>query len=316
MLLTYSLQSIVYKAFGGEAHLGISFKRSSRIDKQSDEKSALDLNLVNHESGIDQSQSDQSAIIAIQRDILTPILNDQSKLSHYGDAIIQDQQRLLAQANIAHSAELGRLIQNIIKQLHQSKKLFSAKKYHFLHRWFGVDLEHQAGSINFLKSLEKSIEQATVLSQCVYGEIMQSQQNFHALESKRAEMSQHIQAAEQFLQQAKQFTSSGQYEPFAMRLDKKINMLITSQHATDLAMAQIQLNQNVALTILDRFNEAKNVLIPLWYQQIRASHAGQSPAELEKLNRLREQLIRTLDIEHSQSQSTQAQQSPNATNIK
>lgn len=280
--------------------MGISFKRSSRIDKQSDEKSALDLNLVNHESGIDQSQSDQSAIIAIQRDILTPILNDQSKLSHYGDAIIQDQQRLLAQANIAHSAELGRLIQNIIKQLNQSKKLFSAKKYHFLHRWFGVDLEHQAGSINFLKSLEKSIEQATVLSQCVYGEIMQSQQNFNELESKRVEMSQHIRAAEQFLQQAKQFASSEQYESFSMRLDKKINMLMTSQHATDLAMSQIQLNQNVAMSILDRFNEAKNVLIPLWYQQIRASHAGQSPAELEKLNRLREQLIRTLDIEQSQ----------------
>ncbi len=232
MLLTYSLQSLVSKAFGGEAHLGISFKRSSRIDKQSDEKSSHDLNLVNYESGIDQSQS---AIIAIQRDILTPILNDPSKLSHYGDAIIQDQQRLLAHANIAHSAELGRLIQNIIKQLHQSKKLFSAKKYHFLHRWFGVDLEHQADSINFLKNLEKSIEQATILSQCVYGEIMQSQQNFKALEAKREDMSQHIQGAEQFLQQAKQFTSSGQYEPFAMRLDKKINMLMTSQHATDLA---------------------------------------------------------------------------------
>lgn len=301
--------------------MGISFKRSSRIDKKSDEKNAHDLNPVNHENGFDQSKSDQakyeqSAIIAIQRDILTPILNDPSKLSHYADPIIQEQQRLLSQANIAHSAELGRLIQNIIKQLNQSKKIFSAKKYHFLHRWFGVDLEHQAGSINFLKSLEKSIEQATVLSQCVYGEIMQSQQNFYALESKRAEMSQHIQAAEQFLQQSKQFASSEQYESFSVRLDKKINMLMTSQHATDLAMAQIQLNQNVAMSILDRFNEAKNVLIPLWYQQIRASHAGQSPAELEKLNRLREQLIRTLDIEHSQSQSTQAQQSPNAANIK
>ena len=285
--------------------MGISFKRSSRTDKQSDEKSAHDFNSSNHDNGVDQSKSDQtqnnqSAIIAIQRDILTPILNDPSKLSHYGDAIIQDQQRLLAQANIAHSAELGRLIQNIIKQLNQSKKLFSAKKYHFLHRWFGVDLEHQAGSINFLKSLEKSIEQATVLSQYVYGEIMQSQQNFKALKNKQVEMSQHIQAAEQFLQQAKQFASSAQYESFSMRMYKKINMLMTSQHATDLAMAQIQLNQNVAMSILDRFNEAKNVLIPLWYQQIRASHAGQSPAELEKLNRLREQLIRTLDIEQSQ----------------
>lgn len=293
--------------------MGISFKRSSRTDKQSDKQSAHDLNPSNHESGVDQSQSDQSAVIAIQRDILTPILIDPSKLSNYADAIIQDQQCLLSQANIAHSAELGRLIQNIIAQLNQSKKIFSTKKYHFLHRWFGVDLEHQAGSINFLKSLEKSIEQATILSQCVYGEIMQSQQNFQLLESKQVEMSQHIQAAEQFLQQAKQFTSSSQYEPFAMRLDKKINMLMTSQHATDLAMAQIQLNQNVALSILDRFNEAKNVLIPLWYQQIRASHAGQSPAELEKLNRLREQLIRTLDIE--QSQSAQAQQNPQPTSV-
>ena len=293
--------------------MGISFKRSSRIDKKSDEKNVHDLNPVNHANSVDHSQSDQSAVIAIQRDILTPILNDPSKLSHYGDAIIQDQQCLLSKANIAHSAELGRLIQNIIAQLNQSKKLFSAKKYHFLHRWFGVDLEHQSGSINFLKSLEKSIEQATVLSQCVYGEIMQSQQNFNELESKRVEMSQHIQAAEQFLQQAKQFVSSAQYESFSMRLDKKINMLMTSQHATDLAMAQIQLNQNVAMSILDRFNEAKNVLIPLWYQQIRASHAGQSPAELEKLNRLREQLIRTLDIE--QSQSAQAQQNPQPTSV-
>lgn len=315
------MQYIDSKVFGGEAHLGISFKRSSRTDKQSDEKSAHDFNPVNRENGVDhpksdQTQNNQSTVIAIQRDILTPILNDPSKLSHYADAIIQDQQRLLAQANIAHSAELGRLIQNIIAQLNQSKKLFSAKKYHFLHRWFGVDLEHQAGSINFLKNLEKSIEQATVLSQCVYGEIMQSQQNFKALENKQVEMSQYIEAGEQFLQQSKQFASSAQYESFSVRLDKKINMLMTSQHATDLAMAQIQLNQNVAMSILDRFNEAKNVLIPLWYQQIRASHAGQSPAELEKLNRLREQLIRTLDIEHSQSQSTQAQQSPNATNIK
>lgn len=296
--------------------MGISFKRSSRIDKKSDEKNAHDLNPVNHVHSVDEFKQDQSAIIAIQRDILTPLLHQPSNLSHYGDAIIQDQQRFIAQANIAHSAELGRLIQNIIAQLNQSKKLFSAKKYHFIHRWFGVDLEHQAGSINFLKSLEKSIEQATILSQCVYGEIMQSQHNFKALEAKREDMSQHIQAAEQFLQQSKRFASSAQYESFSVRLDKKINMLMTSQHATDLAMAQIQLNQNVALTILDRFNEAKNVLIPLWYQQIRSSHAGQSPAELEKLNRLREQLIRTLDIEQSQVQSTftcqdQAQQTPN-----
>ena len=119
--------------------MGISFKRSSRIDKKSDEKNAHDLNPVNHVHSVDEFKQDQSAIIAIQRDILTPLLHQPSNLSHYGDAIIQDQQRFLAQANIAHSAELGRLIQNIIAQLNQSKKLFSAKKYHFLHRWFGVD---------------------------------------------------------------------------------------------------------------------------------------------------------------------------------
>lgn len=70
---------------------------------------------------------------------------------------------------------------------------------------------------------------------------------------------------------------------------------MTSQSATDMAMLQRILNQNIAMTVLDRFNEAKNLLIPAWQQHIMSVQAGHTPEQLAQLDKAREQLISTLD---------------------
>ena len=81
---------------------------------------------------------------------------------------------------------------------------------------------------------------------------------------------------------------------FAERLSKKINSLQTLQSSNDIAITQMQLSQQLSLSLLDRYKEAQQVLIPAWQYHVKQSQQSSSTIELEKLDNSREKLIRTL----------------------
>jgi hypothetical protein len=239
---------------------------------------------------------DQEMLLKIKRNVLVPFMRNPTLLTHYADHIVQEQNQLLLSQSIQSSQQLSQVIRQLINQLNQSKKYFGQKKYNFIQRWFGIDLEQQAGSVNFLNDLNQLVEVATRLSHQVATEIYQSQKQMQQLEQLRVDMAHYVVAAEQFVQECHAFADNKMsLDPFKDRLHKKINTLMTSQSATDMAMLQQNLSRNTAMTILDRFNEAKNILIPAWQQHVLQLQTVQNPQELQQLNAARERLIQTLD---------------------
>lgn len=239
---------------------------------------------------------DHETLMKIKRNVLVPFMHNPTLLTHYADHIVQAQNQLLLSQSIQSSEQLSQGIRQLIERLNQSKKYLGQKKYNFLQRWFGIDLEQQASSLRFLEDINQLIDSATRLSHQVATEIYQSQKQMKELEQLRVEMAHYIVAAEQFVQECPVFANNQMsLHSFLGRLNKKINTLMTSQSATDMAMLQRILSQNIAMTILDRFNEAKNILIPVWQQHVFQLQTAQNPQELQQLNEARERLIQTLD---------------------
>jgi len=56
----------------------------------------------------------------------------------------------------------------------------------------------------------------------------------------------------------------------------------------------MQLSQQLSLSLLDRYKEAQQVLIPAWQYHVKQSQQSSSTIELEKLDNSREKLIHTL----------------------
>ncbi len=248
-------------------------------------------------TALHQLTLEQERITRLKINVLVPMMQNPTLLTHYADNVIQEQKQLLLSQPIQSGQELSHIIQTIIEKLNQSKKYLKPNKtYNAIQRWFGIDLEQQAGSIHFLNELQSLIDKATLLSHRIATEIYHSQKQMQDLQQLRNEMAHYVVAAEQFLTECDGFAEQPMsLDSFKQRLDKKINTLMTSQSATDMAMLQMILSQNVAMTILDRFNEAKNLLIPAWQQHVFNVQSGQTPQQLQQLNDARERLISTLD---------------------
>lgn len=243
-------------------------------------------------------------LVAIKRQYLTPVLEQPTLLTNYADDLVQKQNQLILSKSIQTSQELSQLIGRMISHLNESNRYLKPKKFNFLQKWLGIDLEQQAGSVSYLNDLNSLVKEADRLSQRVAAEIYQSQKNMQTLHGLRVEMAHYVVAAEEFLQDVYLFASAQQIENIKERLHKKINTLMTSQSATDMATLQIQLSQNIAMTILDRFNEAKNVLIPSWQQHVLQAQQAQTPQDLQRLNEARDRLINTLDRAIKTNQTT------------
>ena len=241
-------------------------------------------------------ETNMGRLVAIKRQFLTPVLSQPALLTQYADDLVQKQNQTILSKSLQTSQQLSQLISKIIAHLNASSRYLKPnKKYNFLQKWLGIDLEQQAGSVGYLNELNRLVKEADHLSQRVATEIYQTQKNMQTLHELRVEMAHYVVAAEEFLQDVYLFASADQIENIKERLHKKVNTLMTSQSATDMAMLQIQLSQNIAMTILDRFNEAKNILIPAWQQHVLQAQQAKTPQDLQRLNEARDRLIQTLD---------------------
>ena len=234
-------------------------------------------------------------LLSIQRNDLVPLLNDQYRLNHYADSVIQAQSVLLNGVDPQLTLQLSQTIEQLIQSLADSKKYLKKRKFNGLQKWLGIDIEYGSTQVEYYKKLDQLLDRANHLSQKLQIEIQKSQARYQQLTGLREQMAKYVSAAEAFLMEYPKFVKNAHpLDNFAERLSKKINSLQTLQSSNDIAITQIQLSQQLSLSLLDRFKEAQQVLIPAWQYHVKQSQQSSSTIELEKLDNSREKLIRTL----------------------
>lgn len=244
---------------------------------------------------LDQIHVSRDELLSIKRNDLVPLLDDQVRLNHYADRIIQAQSVLLNGVDPQLTQQLSTVIAQIIAQLNQSKKTLKQRKFNALQRWLGLDLEFGSGQLTYMKDLERLIAQANHLSQKLQLEIQKSQSRFQQASGLREQMAKYIAAAQEFLLEYPNFVkNSHPLDNFSDRLSKKIHSLATLQSSNDIALAQMQLTQQLSLSLMDRFKEAQQVLIPAWQYHLKQSSEKNSVATVQELEQSREKLIQSL----------------------
>ena len=238
---------------------------------------------------------DHGEILFIKRNELVFALDDPYKLNHYADTIVQEQSLLLQAVDSVLTLELSQTIEKLISALVNSKKHLNKRKFNTIQKWLGIDIEYESGQLEYYKNIDLLLDRANHLSQKLQLEIHKSQERFKKLIVLREQMFKYIVAAEEFLLEYPKF--AGNVHPldnFSERLSKKINMLYTLQASNDLVITQMQVSEQLAFVLIDRFKEAQQVLIPTWQYHVKLCQQSHSTIELEKLDNSRENLIKNL----------------------
>ena len=244
---------------------------------------------------LDQIEVSAEELLSIKRSNLVPLLDDQARLNHYADQMIQAQAVLLNGIDPQLTTKLSQTISQIVQELNRSKKTFKKRKFNALQKWLGLDLEFNADQIKYRKDLDRLILEADKLSQRLHIEIQKSHSRYQQANGYREQMAKYILAAQQFLVEYPSFIKNRHpLDNFAERLSKKIQTLQTLQSSNDIALAQMQLTQQLSLGLIDRFKEAQQVLIPAWQYHLKQSTEKQSLASLQELDQSREKLIQSL----------------------
>lgn len=242
-----------------------------------------------------QIQVRPNQVLSIKRNELLPLLEDPYRLNQYAEQVVQAQAALLTGVDPQLTQHLSQTIEQLIQTLADSKKYLKKRKFNRLQQWLGLDLEYGSGQVAYYKNLDRLLDQANHLSQKLQLEIQKSQARFEQLLELRTQMVQYIQAAQEFLIEYPTFSpAQDALDPFTTRLSKKVNTLQTLQASNDIVIAQMRLSQQLSFTLLDRFKEAQQVLIPAWQYHVQQSNLGHSTTSLEKLDNSRENLIKTL----------------------
>lgn len=245
-------------------------------------------------------ESNTEQLLLIQRNQLLPLLEQPLLLNQYAQQLVQAQAALLQSIDPDLTQQLSQVIAEIIQQLSQSSKKLSDKRFNRLQKWLGIDLEFDHGKVHYIQQLDQSIDLANQLSRRVALEISQSQARYQQLLVLRVEMAQYIAAAQQFSRDCPVFIRDTQtLEHFQQRLLQKIHSLNTVQSSHDLAMMQMQLSQQLAFGLIDRFKEAQQVLIPAWQYHVKMTRIQndsqtKSTVDYAELNRNRDKLIQSL----------------------
>ncbi|MEG2358227.1 MAG: tellurium resistance protein, partial [Acinetobacter sp.] len=117
---------------------------------------------------------DPADLLSIKRNELVPLLNDQYRLNHYADALIQAQSALLHGVDPKLTKQLSQSIEQLIQTLSDSKKYLKPRKFNALQKWLGIDLEFGSSQVEYYKNLDRHLDRANQLSQRLQIEIQKS----------------------------------------------------------------------------------------------------------------------------------------------
>ena len=134
-------------------------------------------------------------LLSIQRNDLVPLLNDQYRLNHYADSVIQAQSVLLNGIDPQLTLQLSQTIEQLIQSLADSKKYLKKRKFNGLQKWLGIDIEYGSTQVEYYKKLDQLLDRANHLSQKLQIEIQKSQARYQLLTGLREQMAKDISAA-------------------------------------------------------------------------------------------------------------------------
>lgn len=238
---------------------------------------------------------DPEEILAIKRHDLLPILQDPAQLNRYAERLVQAQAVLLNTIDPKLSQDLSHSIQQLIQALNAAKKYIKPKQFNRLQRWLGSDLDYMSKQVAYYKNLQHFIGRSHTLSKKLHIEIQKSEARYQQLIGLREQMAKYVIAAQEFLQEYPDFVQHQHpIDQFSQRLSKKINTLQTLQSSNDIAMQQMYLAQQLAFGLLDRFQEAEQVLLPAWQYHLQHSQMQDVTANSQALEASRTSLINTL----------------------
>ena len=80
-------------------------------------------------------------LLSIQRNDLVPLLNDQYRLNHYADSVIQAQSVLLNGVDPQLTLQLSQTIEQLIQSLADSKKYLKKRKLQGLQNCLAIQIE-------------------------------------------------------------------------------------------------------------------------------------------------------------------------------
>jgi len=244
---------------------------------------------------LDQIELDKQRLLAIQQHDLVPLLQQPIQLNQYAENLVRSQAVLLNAIDPELNQQLTTVIAEIIQHLSASKKALKTKRFNALQKWLGIDLEFDAGQFKYLNNLDQLIDQANHLSQRLQLEIQKSQARFQQLVGLRVQMAHYIVAARGFLTDYPIFVKNQHpLDNFPVRLAQKIQSLETLQSSHDIAMMQMQLSQQLAMGLIDRFKEAQQVLLPAWQYHLQQSRVQNNRTSITELDHSRDQLIQNL----------------------
>ena len=94
---------------------------------------------------------DRNEVLSIKRYDLVPLLNDQYKLNHYADSIIQAQSLLLDGVDPHLTLKLSQTIEQLIQALAKSQKYLKKRKFNKVQKWLGIDIEYGSSQMQPLR---------------------------------------------------------------------------------------------------------------------------------------------------------------------
>ena len=147
-------------------------------------------------------------LLSIQRNDLVPLLNDQYRLNHYADSVIQAQSVLLNGVDPQLTLQLSQTIEQLIQSLADSKKYLKKRKFNGLQKWLGIDIEYGSTQVEYYKKLDQLLDRANHLSQKLQIEIQKSQARYQQLTGLREQMAKYVSAAEAFLMEYPKFVKN------------------------------------------------------------------------------------------------------------
>ena len=250
-------------------------------------KGKVDMAYLQQLTPLSELQGDPEQRLQIKRQELVPLLHDHGQLQHYAARVVQAQAVLLNGIDAKLTQDFSHSIQALIHALNQAQKYMQPKRFNRVQRWLGSDVDYASQQIAYYQQLERLAR-------------------YRQLTGLREQMGQYIQAAKEFMLEYPEFVQQQHpLDQFTQRLSKKINTLETLQASNDLAMQQMYVSQQLSLTLLDRFLEAEQVLLPAWKYHLQHTQA-QHNNQLDALDTSRNRLIKTLKhaLEHSAQSSS------------
>lgn len=269
-------------------------------------KGKVDMAYLQQLTPLSELQGDPEQRLQIKRQELVPLLHDHGQLQHYAARVVQAQAVLLNGIDAKLTQDFSHSIQALIHALNQAQKYMQPKRFNRVQRWLGSDVDYASQQIAYYQQLERLIARSHDLSAQLQIEIQKSEARYRQLTGLREQMGQYIQSAKEFMLEYPEFVQQQHpLDQFTQRLSKKINTLETLQASNDLAMQQMYVSQQLSLTLLDRFLEAEQVLLPAWKYHLQHTQA-QHNNQLDALDSSRNRLIKTLKhaLEHSAQSSS------------